>query len=128
MGLTCSRGLRLVLVWWRVLVARMLAPPPHSHLFASLAHRQNTQPSWTYRLHTLLRSRITELAFKDDPIRQADEVAPIRVMLRGPYGSTFNDCFSPMWVTLHVCVCVCVSLSPTILPGESGVEVPGCVA
>jgi hypothetical protein len=34
------------------------------------------------------------MSFKDDPIRQKDEVEPLDVYIRGPYGSTFDNCFS----------------------------------
>ncbi len=62
-------------------------------------HRYNPDPSWTYRLQELLRDRIAEMSFKDDRdhdpiVRQKDEVEPLDIYIRGPYGSTFDDCFS----------------------------------
>lgn len=53
------------------------------------------RPTFTFKLQQLLRSRILQMAYLDDPERQADEVKPIRCQLRGPYGSTFTKCFDP---------------------------------
>jgi hypothetical protein len=53
------------------------------------------RPTFTYQLQQLVRQRITEMAFLDDPEAQSDQVQPLRILLRGPYGSAFTRCFNP---------------------------------
>ena len=78
-----------------IIMAEVPAEPPKWVMKPSRA-------TWTFRLEQLMRRRINELAFKVDPERQADEVKPIQCVVRGPYGSTFNDAFDPKYTGVVV--------------------------